>query len=120
LIQFFHFIRQPFATCIDSPNPQVSGPARNLRECLWLLIKISYSGISAEVGLFSRADHLTTQPQLSSNCFLPHGSEAEGQVEIEIRQIKKQIVDGKGEFSIPLGQETDMTEKREVREQTLV
>jgi hypothetical protein len=30
-------------------------------------------------------------------------------VEIEIRQINKEIMDGKGEFSIPLGQETDMT-----------
>ncbi len=41
-------------------------------------------------------------------------------MEIEIRQIKKQVMDGKGEFSIPLGQETDMTLEREVREQTLI
>ena len=58
--------------------------------------------------------------QLSSDCLLPDGSEAEGQVEIEIRQIKRRIMDGKGEFSIPLGQETDTTLEQEVREQTLV
>jgi hypothetical protein len=58
--------------------------------------------------------------QLSSKCFLPYGAEAEGQVEVEIAHLKKQIMDGKGEFSIPLGQETDMTLIRELREQTLV
>ena len=54
--------------------------------------------------------------QVSSDCFPPDWSEAVGQVEIEIAQINKQIVDGKGEFSIPLGQETDTTLEREVRE----
>ena len=41
-------------------------------------------------------------------------------MEVEIAHLKKQIVDGRGEFSIPLGQETDTTLEREVREQTLV
>lgn len=43
-----------------------TGSARNLRAMLWLIWKICQNSISAEVGLFSRAGHLTTQPHTSA------------------------------------------------------